>query len=125
VENSLRLRRIIHVKFVSGFDGPTLTQDRRVHLKGPRWLLGGVFGFLARPDEGIPSMPARDTNSGFLLRAPIPAIIVVPIVIGWLRLAGQRANLYVPTRFFPDYGDCLWGFNPEDNVFPKLREFKR
>jgi PAS domain S-box-containing protein len=50
--------------------------------------------FLARPDEGILSIAASDTNSGLLLRALIPAIIVVPIMIGWLRLAGQRANLY-------------------------------
>jgi PAS domain S-box-containing protein len=59
----------------------------------------GVFAaclacFLARPDEGIVSIAASDTNSGLLLRTVIPAIVVVPIVIGWLRLAGQRANLY-------------------------------
>jgi PAS domain S-box-containing protein len=50
--------------------------------------------FLARPDEGIVSIAASDTNSGLLLRVLFPAIIVVPILIGWLRLAGQRANLY-------------------------------
>jgi PAS domain S-box-containing protein len=50
--------------------------------------------FLARPDEGIVSIAASDSSSGFLLRTLIPAIIVVPIVIGWVRLAGQRANLY-------------------------------
>jgi PAS domain S-box-containing protein len=50
--------------------------------------------FLARPDEGIVSIAASDSNSGFLLRTLFPAIIVVPILIGWLRIAGQRANLY-------------------------------
>jgi PAS domain S-box-containing protein len=50
--------------------------------------------FFARPDEGIVSIAASETNSGLLLRTVVPAIIVVPIVIGWLRLAGQRANLY-------------------------------
>jgi len=50
--------------------------------------------FLARPDEGIVSIVASDTNSGLLLRTLFPAIIVVPILMGWLRLQGQRANLY-------------------------------
>jgi PAS domain S-box-containing protein len=50
--------------------------------------------FLARPDEGIASIAASDSHSGLLLRTLIPAIVVVPILIGWLRLAGQRANLY-------------------------------
>jgi PAS domain S-box-containing protein len=50
--------------------------------------------FLARPNEGIVAIAVSDSNSGFLLRTLGPAIIVVPILIGWLRLAGQRANLY-------------------------------
>jgi PAS domain S-box-containing protein len=50
--------------------------------------------FLARPNEGIASIAASDSNSGFVLRTLVPAIIVVPILIGWLKLAGQRANLY-------------------------------
>ena len=50
--------------------------------------------FLALPDEGIVSIAANDTNSGLLLRTLFPAIIVVPILIGWMRLEGQRANLY-------------------------------
>jgi PAS domain S-box-containing protein len=50
--------------------------------------------FLARPNEGIVSIAASDSNSGFLLRTLGLAIIVVPILIGWLKLAGQRANLY-------------------------------
>jgi PAS domain S-box-containing protein len=50
--------------------------------------------FFARPHEGIVSIAARDTDSGLLLRTLFPAIIVVPILIGWLRLEGQTANLY-------------------------------
>jgi PAS domain S-box-containing protein len=58
------------------------------------FLVACLAYFLARPEEGILSIAASDTNSGLLLRALIPAVIVVPIMIGWLRLAGQRANLY-------------------------------
>ena len=50
--------------------------------------------FLARPNEGIVAIAASDSNSGFLLRTLGPAIIVVPILIGWLKVVGQRANLY-------------------------------
>jgi PAS domain S-box-containing protein len=50
--------------------------------------------FLSQPDQGILSIAASETNSGLLLRTVVPAIIVLPIVIGWLRLAGQRAGLY-------------------------------
>lgn len=50
--------------------------------------------FLARTDEGIVSITVSESNSGFLLRRLIPAIIGVPILIGWLRLAGERGSLY-------------------------------
>ncbi len=57
-------------------------------------LAASLAYFLARPEEGLVSIAANDSNSGLLVRRLIPAIIGVPIVIGWLRLLGQRANLY-------------------------------
>jgi PAS domain S-box-containing protein len=53
-----------------------------------------VAYFLARPDQGIVSIAASDSTSGLILRTLIPAILLMPVLIGWLRLAGQRANLY-------------------------------
>ncbi|HXW92180.1 MAG TPA: PAS domain S-box protein [Terriglobales bacterium] len=53
-----------------------------------------VAYFFSQPDQGIVSIAASETNSGLLLRTAVPAIIVVPIAIGWARLAGQRAGLY-------------------------------
>ncbi|HXW55019.1 MAG TPA: PAS domain S-box protein, partial [Candidatus Cybelea sp.] len=50
--------------------------------------------FFAQPYQGIVSIAASETNSGLLLRTVVPAIIVVPIVIGLLRVAGQKAGLY-------------------------------
>jgi PAS domain S-box-containing protein len=50
--------------------------------------------FLARPNEGIVSVAASDSNSGFLVRTLVPAIVVLPILIGWLSLVGHRRNLY-------------------------------
>lgn len=59
-------------------------------------------GFLAasaayvwgRPTEGVMSLMASDTDAGVLARRLLPAIVVVPVAIGWLRLLGQRAGLY-------------------------------
>jgi PAS domain S-box-containing protein len=53
-----------------------------------------VAYFLARPNEGVAAIAASDTNAGVVLRRLLPAIVVVPILIGWLMLAGQRAGLY-------------------------------
>ena len=39
-------------------------------------------------------MIGRSSLSRFLVRRLLPAAIVVPIVLGWLRLEGQRAGLY-------------------------------
>src|SRR6516164_290766 len=50
--------------------------------------------FLARPDQGIVSIAARESSSGYLVRRLVPAIVIVPILLGWLGLVGQRANLY-------------------------------
>ena len=53
-----------------------------------------VAYFLARPNDGIMAIATSDTNAGIVLRRLVPTIIVVPILIGWLSLQGQRAGLY-------------------------------
>lgn len=36
----------------------------------------------------------RSTMGGFLVRRLLPAVVIVPILLGWLRLEGERAGLY-------------------------------
>jgi len=77
------------------------------HTYGTRWLYGAMafntalafviatVGVLwSRPDVGITALLASATPGGALARRLIPAIIVIPLLLGWLRLVGQRAGLY-------------------------------
>src|SRR4028119_1824664 len=45
-------------------------------------------------EEGVRNLAGRSEMGGFLIRRLLPAAIVVPVVLGWLRLEGQRAGLY-------------------------------
>ncbi|MGB3635394.1 MAG: PAS domain S-box protein [Rubrobacteraceae bacterium] len=48
----------------------------------------------ARLGRGLMRMIVSDSPAGSLLRVLFPAAIFVPIVLGWLRLEGERAGLY-------------------------------
>jgi PAS domain S-box-containing protein len=52
---------------------------------------------LARPTEGMALIFASDTSAGRLLRRLLPAMVLVPIALGWLRLHGERAGYYDTT----------------------------
>jgi len=48
----------------------------------------------ARPDRGLMALATGHGAGGVTLRRMLPAVIVLPAVLGWLRLAGERAGLY-------------------------------
>jgi signal transduction histidine kinase len=48
----------------------------------------------ARPDRGLMRLVSSDRAGGVLARRLLPAAVLVPAGLGWLRLAGQRAGLY-------------------------------
>src|SRR5438876_2961471 len=52
---------------------------------------GALF---ARPDEGLVALLRGDTPAGALVRRLLPAVVLIPVVLGWLRLLGQKAGLY-------------------------------
>lgn len=63
----------------------------------PTALLFAVVGlgvFFARPDGGFIGMWNGDTAGGVLLRRLFPVALVVPVVVGWLRLEGERRGWY-------------------------------
>src|SRR5256712_5766629 len=77
------------------------------HAYGTRLLYGAmslntavafliaVAGVLwCRPDRGFAALVASPTPGGALTRRLLPAIIVAPLLLGWLRLAGEGTGLY-------------------------------
>ncbi|MBC7877081.1 MAG: diguanylate cyclase [Anaerolineales bacterium] len=57
-------------------------------------LLLSIGIFFARPEQGLMQTILADTVGGLILRRFLPVIIVGPILLGWVRLLGQRAGLY-------------------------------
>jgi diguanylate cyclase (GGDEF)-like protein/PAS domain S-box-containing protein len=51
----------------------------------------------ARPDQGVMTVICSDRAGGVMSRRLLPAAIVLPPVLGWLRLTGERTGLYDTT----------------------------
>src|SRR2546428_7441134 len=58
------------------------------------FLIAAAGVLWCRPDRGFAALVAGPTPGGVLTRRLLPAIIVVPLLLGWLRLAGQGAGVY-------------------------------
>lgn len=56
--------------------------------------LGILF---ARPKQGLMKIFSSDNSAGAMARRLMPAAIVLPFLLGWLLLAGQRMGLYDST----------------------------
>lgn len=53
------------------------------------------IGLVASLPEHDPALALReDSTAGVLARRLLPLVIFLPLIIGWLRLAGERAGLY-------------------------------
>ena len=49
-----------------------------------------------QPSYGVMAVYTSDTLGGKMARQILPATILIPIFLGWLRLEGERAGLYDP-----------------------------
>lgn len=49
---------------------------------------------LARPDRGFMAVVMAPDAGGVLARRLLPVAIALPVILGWLRLVGQRRGLY-------------------------------
>ncbi|HXU35254.1 MAG TPA: ATP-binding protein [Blastocatellia bacterium] len=53
------------------------------------------FGVLsARPEQGFMAVLTSRSVAGVMLRRLLPAAVCLPILVGWVRLLGQRAGYY-------------------------------
>jgi len=55
-------------------------------------LCSGIL--CARPDRGLMVVIASDSTGGLMARRLLPAAIVIPLLLSWFRLEGERAGLY-------------------------------
>jgi diguanylate cyclase (GGDEF)-like protein/PAS domain S-box-containing protein len=58
------------------------------------FVLLSIAILFARPERGLVKTVLADTPGGNILRRFLPTAIVAPILLGWIRLWGQRAGLY-------------------------------
>jgi PAS domain-containing protein len=58
------------------------------------FLVLGVGLLCARPTRGAMRMVTRESVGGLLARRLLPAALLLPLILGWLRLAGQWTGLY-------------------------------
>ncbi len=57
-------------------------------------LTNGIL--FTRPHEGIMRLITSDAAGGIIMRRLLPIVVVAPLMIGWLTLAGQRIGLITP-----------------------------
>jgi len=71
---------------------PTLTI---IALQAASFILAASLGLLlAVPEHGLVRVLAEDSPGGVLARRAVPAILSVPVLVGLLRVVGERAALY-------------------------------
>jgi PAS domain S-box-containing protein len=58
------------------------------------FLVAGVAVLWALPEQGVAGLFTGATPGAVLARRLLPAIVATPLVLGWLRLAGERAGWY-------------------------------
>lgn len=69
--------------------------DRSLAIHTLVLFISLAFGLLAlRADQAVAKVVLSDDMGGVLARRLLPVAVGVPIVIGWLRVEGQRAGLY-------------------------------
>ena len=70
---------------------------------------------MARPDRGLMAVITSNHAGGILARRLSPVVIGVPLLIGWVRLLGQRSGLYDR-----EFGISLSGSFTENQHYPLI-----
>ncbi|MFI5378257.1 MAG: sensor histidine kinase [Tepidisphaerales bacterium] len=59
-------------------------------------LAGSIL--LCRPDQGVMAALNADSPAGVLARWLLPAAVIVPALLGWLQLLGERHHIFLSSR---------------------------
>ncbi len=54
----------------------------------------GIGTLLSRPKKGLLAVITSDDSGGVMSRRLLPVALLLPFVVGWLRLKGEQAGLY-------------------------------
>ena len=63
--------------------------------------------FTLRPDQGFPAVLRKKDSGGVTARHLLPIVIVMPLVIGYIKLLGDRLTVVEPAFGVGDGCDCL------------------
>jgi signal transduction histidine kinase/DNA-binding response OmpR family regulator len=64
-------------------------------------LVAGIL--CARPDQGVMAVVTSEGAGGVMARRLLPAVIIIPAVVGWVRLLGQQEGFVDPVMGLPLY----------------------
>lgn len=73
---------------------PLLPYTKMAFHTAMLFLLLSAGILCTRADEGLVALLRSDGAGGVIARRLVPAAIIGPVVLGWLRLEGQRARLF-------------------------------
>jgi len=78
---------------VESFQPVALYASIAIHTVVAFWLLA-VALLLVRPGRGITMLLLSDNTGGIVARRLLPAALIVPALLGWLRIVGERAGWF-------------------------------
>ncbi len=61
---------------------------------GLLFFILGIGILTARPEQGLTAFINSEQSGGKLMRRLLPAVILLPLLFGWVRLRGQELGLY-------------------------------
>jgi len=58
------------------------------------FIIAGFGSLLLKPEKGITGLITSNNLGGIITRRLLPMVIIIPLLLGWLRLQGQKAGFY-------------------------------
>lgn len=86
----------------------TVVNRRPLAFHSVLLMVAFAFAILAaRPQTGLMSLATSETVAGLLVRCMLPAVVGIPVVVGWLTIEAQRAGAVAPFLTVPYYAVAI------------------